>query len=73
MPMYEFECCKCGTITEELIGISELQGRDTENLDLADLSIKCSKCSGTLFKKLISPHSKMDVNWHAWNNPKGAV
>jgi hypothetical protein len=73
MPMYEFECCKCGTVREELVGISELKDRDMEALELSDLNIQCAKCAGTLFKKLLSPHSKMDVNWHSWNNPKGAV
>ena len=73
MPMYEFECCKCGTATEELVGISELLNRDPEGMDLADLGIKCTECSGTLFKKLISTHGKMPVNWSAWDKPKGAV
>jgi len=45
MPIFEFECRDCGTITELLVRAQEV-----------DL-VTCSKCGGRNLKKLISAHA----------------
>jgi putative FmdB family regulatory protein len=73
MPIYEFECCACGTQIEELIGLAEIRSMNPDQLDLSTIHVKCPECSGTLFKKMLSSHSRMNSNWHSWNKPKNAV
>ena len=66
MPIYTLRCKKCNHIQEEIMGISELEGLDPENLDLSDLKVKCTKCGKHKFSKQIAAHGKMAHNWSAW-------
>jgi putative FmdB family regulatory protein len=47
MPIHEFECLKCGTHFEELIGSHELESA----------KVKCPECGGTELKRLISSYA----------------
>lgn len=48
---------------DEVLGMFELNGTDSENLDLAKLNIKCKRCHRTRFVKKLAPHAKMASNW----------
>ena len=63
MPIYSLQCKKCGNMQDEVLGMFELNGTDSENLDLAKLNIKCKRCHRTRFVKKLAPHAKMASNW----------
>jgi hypothetical protein len=66
MPAYVLGCLGCETVKEELLGISELEGRDPEKLNLSDLKVNCKKCGKSVFRKLVTAHGKTAHNWSAW-------
>ena len=47
MPLYEYECTECGSITEILVGVSD------------KTPPACSKCGSRKVKKILSAHSSM--------------
>jgi predicted nucleic acid-binding Zn ribbon protein len=66
MPIYVLKCSQCGHIQEELMGVSELQGLDPENLDLSELKVACKNCGKHRFSKQVAAHGKTAHNWSAW-------
>jgi hypothetical protein len=66
MPIYELECYYCHHFQEIIIGIAELVGKDSNDMDLSELNIKCEKCGKSRFHKRISAHGKTAHNWSAW-------
>jgi predicted nucleic acid-binding Zn ribbon protein len=73
MPIYELECKSCGHVNEIIIGISELDARDADDMDLKDIGISCAKCKAHTFTKKISAHGKTAHNWSSWRRAKGSV
>ncbi len=60
MPIYEYECTKCGSITEELQGFSD-----------KPLS-KCKQCKGKLVKIMSLSSFQLTGNgWYATDYAKG--
>jgi len=53
-------------ITDTILGIAELDGKDPKNLDLTDLGVTCPDCGKHLFKKEIAKHGKTAHNWSKW-------
>jgi len=66
MPIYSLKCKKCAHIQDEIMGISEIDDFDPQNLDLSDLKISCKKCGKYKFSKQVAIHGKMAHNWSAW-------
>jgi len=68
MPIYELQCLnkRCNTLREEILHFSDMTGRDSANMDLSDIEIKCAKCGKTVFKKLMTAHGKSSHNWSSW-------
>ncbi len=54
MPLYEYECCRCGTRFEALIQIAE---REREEKKLA-----CPQCSRHELRRLLSPFATPDAS-----------
>lgn len=46
MPIYEYRCKDCGTVSEILQGVT-----------IKEVPVKCSNCGGTNLVKLISTHA----------------
>ena len=62
MPMYEYLCKSCGTVSEILTGVSR-----------EEPEIRCDKCSNTDLKKLISASNfSIASSRHAERAPCGA-
>lgn len=70
MPIYVFDCEKCETSYELMLGISEADdypiGRP---LDMSDQKLKC-KCGSKKFKRVVTSHGKSPINWASWSQNK---
>lgn len=66
MPIYPLKCLSCGTVSDTIMGISELDGLDPECLDLEDLGVACPDCGKYIFKKEIAAHGRTAHNWSEW-------
>jgi len=73
MPIYVFECQKCHTVQEFMLGLSEVSSLVVGDLaDLEPLGCSCESCKNTQFKKLPTAHGKTAVNWASWNTERKA-
>jgi hypothetical protein len=63
--MYDLQCNNCGAVKKDcLLSLSEVTGVDQNKLDLKN--VKCTVCSGTNYKRLVSAHSATPTNWSSW-------
>ncbi len=46
MPIFEYRCASCGTVSEFLVGVAQEKE-----------SIRCTSCGGSKLKKVFSPMS----------------
>lgn len=73
MPIYIFECQECGSISEFMLGLSEIGDMRTGDVaNLGSLHCACSSCTNTVFKKLPTSYGKTAVNWGSWNETREA-
>jgi hypothetical protein len=72
MALYDMQCIHCDVINEFLISWSEEPKPSSKNIvDLVELSLSCSKCGKTKFKKVITAHGKTAQNWANWQEGLG--
>ena len=66
MPLYDLECTLCGHINEVMLQLHDMEGKNQSELNLVSIKVRCSNCSCSVFKKLVSAHGKTPCNWGAW-------
>lgn len=66
MPIYLLKCLSCGKQQDKILGLSELDGKDTKKMDLHDIGVSCDSCGEQVFEKLVTAHGKTGHNWSGW-------